>query len=287
MRLPPSWRALRIEGNWIKGQMMIGDASNAIMQIKWYRPGSRKFDPARWVAARIKDPSTADEGPKLVDFVQTAWQHQADDDKALWYGYAPRADLALGILTNCAISERLTRQAISRVLPSVEVSDASAPTRWAVFDASFETPGGFFITKQRLHLGDLILEFHANDGARLLVRQVYPSQLALQRRKMERWIEVPPFKEHRKFKHTGQVEPWQVDALGRWLCGFRRRGRKKLPFPLGFCSPRWSVAAIVHDEEMERLLIAEYDSPRENDENPLTEAIAQMNWAQLGPGGLR
>ncbi|MFH1732772.1 MAG: hypothetical protein ABIF82_14130 [Planctomycetota bacterium] len=291
IRVPPEWRPLRIAGEWPRGHVIIGSANEPAMQIRWWRPNKKRFDARRWMQQRLRSLKARDagpEGPAPSGFTETAWA--ADDEpqsggrKLLrtWYGYAPDADLVLEVTVNLDAPNRTRRIITSQVVPSLAVSETGRITRWSVFGASFESPAGFSLLDKRLALGDLVLRFRGEDRSCLMLRQVYPAETALARRKIERWIEMWPFKEHRRYRKAELKEVWRARSFGRMLEGIKQPGRKRLPLPLGFCAPRATLAVAVVDTELDRLLIAEHDAPaRAADEEMLATAIARMNWAIL------
>lgn len=270
---------------------MIGGSGQAVVQVRWLRPKRARFDPHRWVRRRLKKPvlkrSAPKEGPVGESFECVAWIPQSAADalstKALWYGYARAANLVLEVIVGGHVDEKDRKRVVKRVLPSLALAEMEGETRWAVFDVNFKVPAEFRLTGKNLQLGDIGLRFDGRGGRRLVVRQVYPAKLALGRREPARWLEFPPFREQRKFRAIGSVEPYAAASYGRTLRGIARHGRKRLPFPLGVLRPRWSVGAVVEDPDLDRLLIAEYDAPREDRES-LYEAVAGMNWAIFEEG---
>ena len=76
MRIPPDWRPLRIAGEWARGKVIVGSANEPAMQIAWWRPNRKRFDPARWVRRRLRSLKVRDggpDGPAPPDFSETAW----------------------------------------------------------------------------------------------------------------------------------------------------------------------------------------------------------------------
>jgi len=295
MRVPKDWRPLRLEGDWTRGSVITGDAEKPIMQVKWWRPKSRRFNASRWMRRRMKSVKGKLAGrsdvPAPQGFANVAWstnyRPRSGGAGSLWYGYAPGPGLVIEVLTAGSASKRDQHTVAANVLPRLQVSPADRPTRWAVFGASFETPPGFVMTHRRIHLGDVAIWLRSPGRQRLMVRQVYPAELALARRPLAKWLRFQVFKEHRVFRPDAEPEPWSVTLDGRSVEGVRRIGRKALPFPLGFLGPRRSRAAVLHDTELDRLLIAEHDSTGADDDRPLTAALTAMNWATPAPGGRR
>lgn len=287
MRVPPDWRPLDVQGDGRKGTMMLGDANSAVMQVKWQRP-SRRFRPERWLRGRIRRIAgrrgRPEEMPSPEGFAPAAFAvgGKADDaPRRVWYGYAPRANLAMELVINKAAAKRQLKSIDRRVLPSLSASGDDEECRWALFDAGFVVPAGYRYRASRLHLGEIALCFAAPNGGRLLVRQVYPSGLALSRGPLPKWLDNAPFKERRRFRATAEDRPWQVASFGRKLKGVIREGRKRLPVPLGLLAPRWSIAAAAEDGDLERLLMAEVDDPSEERPDLLAEVVAKMNYARF------
>ena len=288
MRVPPEWRPLRIADERGRGRVILGSATEPAMQIRWWRPNKKRFDARRWMQRRLRSLKVRDagpEGPAPSGFSETAWAAEPESGgrKLLraWYGYAPEADLVLEVTVNLEAPKRTRRIVTSQVVPSLAVYEKDGITRWSVFGASFESPAGFRLLDKRLALGDLVLRFRGKDRSCLMLRQVYPAETALARRKIERWIEMWPFKEHRRYKTAELKEVWRARSYGRTLEGIKQPGRKRLPFPLGSCGPRATLSVAVVDTELDRLLVAEHDAPDGADEEMLATAIARMNWAIL------
>lgn len=295
LRMPTDWRPLRVYGDAAKGNMVIGDAASAIMQIKWRRHRSARFDPQAWLARRARAMG-ADErasGGDHEGFSATAWLPAARSKRgarrSIWYGFAPGPALMIEIVVSPAVAPAIGRRIVPRVLESLGARAASEPTRWAIFGSSFETPPGFAVAGQRLQLGDIALDLRARGGRRLLVRQVYPAELALKRRSIEKWLSVREFKERRVYRADAEPTPCSLEAGARRFEGLEHTGRKVLAWPLGFVAPLRVARIIAHDKELDRLLIAKYDRAGRGavDLDVPRRLIAAMNWAMESDDGNR
>ena len=91
---------------------------------------------------------------------------------------------------NSRTPEKTRRKVFSRVLPTLSASGPDEPVRWEIFGAVFRSPPGFAMAGKRTVLGDLALLFRSGCGRRLVLRQVYPAGVALERRTIERWLEI-------------------------------------------------------------------------------------------------
>jgi hypothetical protein len=291
LEIPFEWRPLRIESGWMRGSILLGTVEAPLLQIKWWRPERKRFKAVPWIESRVKSVAAKGALVKYIkpqrDGFETLVSAVDDNPKknrnrVLWYAHAPAANLIVELVANAAASDDALRLIHNTIVPSLAATGLDAPTRWAVYDVSFESPPQFTVAAIKMLAGDIALElFGLKRRSRLVLRQVYPSQLALSRREISKWLESSHFKEHRKFKSSEKPETWKLEKNGRSLEGILRRGQKRLPIPLGWCAPRESVAAALNDAELGRLLIAEYDAPKKGfDESLLQTALLAMNWAQ-------
>lgn len=284
LEVPEDWRPLQLLGTALKGQMIVGDAMCALFSIHWeHLTRGPMPDGQRWVAERLKRHGVLPDGepPAADHFSACNWAHgvQSEEDKqtTYWYGYAASAELLLGLKVNGVLPAEQRAQVTGQVLPTLRTFSADAESTWAMYDLSFVIPAGFQLVQRHLFTGDVALEFRRNRDETLLVRQVYPGDLALERRSFERWMDIYPFTEHRRLRRSETTtQPWRLGARQE-LTGFRRLGRKRLGFPLGVMSPRWSCALAAHDRRLNRLLIAEHMASDQTDGVVCDAAVVRMN----------
>jgi hypothetical protein len=284
LQVPGDWRPLKMSGTPTKGWMIVGDAMCALFSIHWEQPGDDAITNAdAWVQQRLKRQGLeADPEPPAAErFSVCTWAHgvQSEEDKqtTYWYGYAEPAKLLVGVKVNGVLPESQRAQVTRQVLPTLRTSAVDTETVWAMHDLSFVAPPGFELAQQHLFVGDVALEFHRGRRETLLLRQVYPGDLALERRPAERWLAAYPFIEHRRLrKSSTTIVPWRHGSRREWS-GTRRSGRKRLGFPLGFIAPRWTDAVAVHDQSLGRLLIVEHQSVDRPDGGVCDRAVLQMN----------
>lgn len=294
-RVPAGWRPLRIDGSADQGRMLVGDSAGPILQIKWIRPRRRNFPAERWARRRVRKalgrraasrPRAA--GPAFT--VTAAAERSASEmTRKVWAGFAGAAGLAVEIVAACRHKDARRRKRIARSMASLDAPAANQPTPWAIFDAGFVSPPGFALSRHRIRLGDIALDFAARAKRRLMLRQVYPAGLALQRRELEDWPMFPPFKERRRRRVEDQ-RSWQRSENGRVLRGIIQEGARRLPVPLGRLARRRASSLAVVDEGLDRLLLADYVAPdRPDDESGdlLRRAIRGMNRANRIDGAFQ
>lgn len=284
LQMPSEWRPLKMHGTAEKGWMMVGDAVCAMFSIHWEKPDARTARSGHeWVDQRFERLGLQPDlyPPAAAHFTACGWscgvQTEEDKQTAYWYGYSQPAELVLGVKVNGVLPESVLELIIEQVLPSLRAPALSEGTTWSMHEVSFVSPPGFQLAQRHLYMGDVALELHRGRGETLMLRQVYPAELALKRRPFERWLASYPFKEHRKLrKSSTMVESWKP-AKPEGLVGLKREGRKRLGFPLGSVAPRWTHALAVHDQELDRLLIAERVVSSETDASVCETAITNMN----------
>jgi hypothetical protein len=262
--------------------MVLGNGAEVIMQVKWWLPRSARFDPARWVRKRLRivgEPMA--DGLQPVGVEPLAYVPAEANPRrstcSLWYGYAPACRLVIEVAFESA--KHGSNQKPRRVLESLTVQSPDAPTTWAVFGSSFEAPAGFTLRRHMLLLGDLSLLFGGPSGQSLMLRQVYPAELALSRGSLEAWLESSRFRERRPYRWDDEALPYVVESGGVRLPGMARTGSNRLPFPLSWIRPRRCASVIVQDHRTGRLLAVRYEAPELADDEIVRNALLNMNRA--------
>ncbi len=269
--VPEEWRPLKIEGGWSRGSMMLGTEGAPIVLIKWWRPEEKRFDAERWMTRRFKALGVLpdDDAPCPAGFTPTGWianlQRKEGVGKTVWYGYAPDAGVLIECISTSEVDRPLRDRFFGSLLPELAASPATAPVTWSLFSTTFTSPPGYTLTRHRIALGDIALELCHENGQRLILRQVFPATLATQRRKMEQWLDSPPFMERR------HLRPERTHRDGTSL---QQHGWKRLPSPMGWLTPRYCtrMAHIAND----RLYLAESQSRTPDDAVICTEAVDAM-----------
>lgn len=282
--MPSEWQPLKLEGTPEKGQMIVGDAECAVFLVKWKRPHDRSVsDGNEWVADRFKRLGvTPDRNPPAeARFTACGWVHgiQTEEGKetTYWFGYSAPGRLLLSMTVNGVLPVSVRETVVEDVLPSLSVDPADADSTWAMHDVSFKVPAGFELAQRHLFSGDVALEFERGRKETLLLRQVYPGELALRRRSAEAWLTSYPFKVHRRLRsETARTRPWR-HGRRQGLKGVERHGWNRLPVPLGWCAPRETRALAVHDRELNRLLVAEHMARGKAERSVCVEAVEAMN----------
>lgn len=281
-RIPAHWRPLRVQNRKNTGRITLGDSAQATVQINWWNPPRKGFSSARWMQRRLrsmrKSVTIADHAPAAERFDNTIWLPDVQDRKgvssSIWWAYAARARLVIEVVVNTGAGPEVGDVAQDLLLPSFDASPVDAPTRWAVYDTSFESPPGYDLTDSRLNLGAITLHLRKG-GQRLMLCQIYPASAALIKKPLDAWLDITGLKGKRISKAPkGDVE-LHVGAFD----GLERASTESFPFPLGRLRRRHRFAAAVHDESLDRLLVSEYVGSPEAGAYLVREAVRTMNRA--------
>lgn len=281
--VPEEWRPLKIQGDPVKGSMMIGDAERPIVLIQWCRQPKAGFDTDKWFEQRFRKLGTvpARGAPVPERFTKTAWQPELSThegtSKTLWCGYSADACLIVEVIVTTLTEPRLRNWIFEKMMPGMKVSSEDEPCCWSMYAVGFRSPPGFELKQKHLYSGDVALLFEREDKGSLLLRQVYPAKLAMSRRTFERWLEATPFLERRKLRNPVRTA-WTGHGPHD-LEGIRLAGWKRLPAPLGRCGPRHVTAVAAVDLELDRLLIAELQTPGAQGGVEAESAVEHMNRA--------
>lgn len=283
--IPADWRPLKIEKKLGCGTMVVGDSDQAIFQIKWWQPEKKNFDFISWLKYRKQKVAPAyaqsNQSPKHKDSIDaSAWfpkENMPHGVKSFWYGYSKAGDLVLEIVINGMLEKKIENIAISKVLPSIDISREDEPIKWSFFDVSFETPAGYKLFDKRLNVGDMSIMLKDDKSRIIHLRQIYPGSLALSRRKLDRWmIDKKSFK-GRVYTTINPAKETELETSSKKTIGIIEKGKWAVRFPLNFIARTFSYSAAVNDEELDRLLIVRFDSPKDEGSDMVYEMISKMN----------
>lgn len=279
LRVPiqKDWRPLRIEGDHDQGNVTAGDAEGPVFQLRWLRV-PEGYDAENWIEKRKIDVAAGQCSPEppcpngfdTVDWIRDL-SIREECEKTVWWGHSETGRVMVEVLLTGLCAPKLNQWFLDRSLPALQAFAPDEPWLWEIFSTHFVTPVGYKLKQHRLATGDMAFEFVRKRRERLLVRQVYPAGLALQRRTLPGWLRDRPFKESRRIR----VSEEQAADDGRLLW----TGWKRLPFPLGWIFPQQWEALIVRDEAADRLLMAEREWRRANDGPGTDELVSTMLWS--------
>ena len=276
------WRPLEIFGDYKRGKMMIGNAVAPLLQVKWWRPEEKEFYPEEWIRARIREFKTTPSlnPPRPIGFSNSGWIHELEFKeevtKTIWYGFDPKASVMMEIVMTSITDKSLQVKIITEIIPRLKVYSNEEKVYWTLYDVAFWVPPGYILRKKHLYSGDVALEFINEKKDTLVLRQVYPAELALSRRSMTQWLDHPAFKTKRRF-YLEELNKWESGKIN-FVDGLNRLGKKLIPFPFKWLFPQFHQAFIALDKDLDRLLIAEsITTDEQSSGKALSEYVRMMN----------
>jgi hypothetical protein len=265
MQVPGEWRPLEIEGGTARGRMVLGDGGTAVLALVWSRATKKRHVSSDESRVTSKDKG----GWSKLRVAPLPSIEGADGGIEIRYSR---------FITRDKTQDARRASVCDKALHSLGTSPPGDPIDWSVFQTSFRVPARFDVVSRRFLPGHMAMLFRSPEGERLVLRQAYPRQAALARRDLAGWLRSEPFGvQKRRFYPIGPAEPWSVESVGGRLDGLIRRGRRRLPAPLGWVAPRWSVGVIVEDPRLDRLLLAECESRQEQGEELVAQCLSEMN----------
>ena len=252
--IQPDWRPLRIEGSHEKGSITVGDIEVPIFQLRWLRP-PRDYDSAGWIRKRREETSGGQESarpPHPKAFNEVSWIKdlaiRQESEKTVWWGYSSKENLLVEILMTNLADPKTSRWFIERSLPKLGIYGKDQDSIWQIYSSRFSVPAGFTLKRKELAAGSITLQFKNNDKI-LNLRQVFPAKLAVERRSLIAWLWNPVFKNH--WRCYNMITENKSSTHYHW------QGTRKLPFPVGWIFPKQCEGKIIHDADLDRLLMAE------------------------------
>ncbi len=275
------WRPLKIEGGFRKGSVAIGDVSGPLFEIRWVRPDAADFDGRAWIS-RNKERSSdniASAPPRPQGFSSVGWIKEFEDKgsskKTVWWGYSVEGMVLIEIVVGEIIDKPSYEWIISEAIPSLKVSKPDEEWIWRIFSAQFSVPAGFVLERHRLNNGDMSLCFTRGKKERLVMRQVYPADLAVGRRSLEKWFDESPFRESRKFREAKDGVRCERKK------DFTVDGWKLVPFPFGFVRPRRCRRLAAVDDASDRIFMTEYEYGKRDSGEAAEFAMKKMRGGVL------
>jgi hypothetical protein len=251
LRVPRSWNAVRLEGDFAKGHALLADLDGPRLGLRWSAVKAKEFSPdvlrsiiraeageeAAANARALPDPDQPEDG---ADNLTSLDRNSPGRDVHVWWSverlielvyHAPRRDNVL----------------LDEIIPSLSDASRLSMRPWAVLDLACAVPKAFELVSHRLNAGDLSLEFA--DGKRfVVVRQIALAEMALRRTPLEKWLAQ---QQRAGYRATGA--PSSIDLTlrdGRSLSGLIGRFRRRLRLRGGD-----RVALALHDGARDRLIL--------------------------------
>lgn len=273
LNVPSDYRLVRIDGNARKGMIGLADDQRLRLELAWGMPRKGRFNADRILRRKLKRAMPFSDRRRAKDHIQIrklpafdTLLGYRDEEQELdrWFGFITATRRAVEIVYHHG-SAKENKRFHDQLLPSLADQPLDGPQKWSFFDHRFVTPGRFMYRDSTLNLGDMKVRLTAwNRGlsrASVIVRLIYPAELALGRLPFEDWLtdHVALRKRahrprYRKLFHRGGVVFDAIDTkLGPGLVAdaYLRWQFKAISWGLPWRLRTW----LIHDQKNNALIL--------------------------------
>ena len=282
LTLPRGWNPTRIDGDFAKGSILLGDLNRPRMAVRWSSL-NKSTDPQKWSSRVMRE----EIGALACDEAVTHARDQAWTQSLLYIEPKPPGrDVWVGVHTTSNRGFEVVYQAkrrdrilVDNILPGLtdEATDAKvrAGASWSIFDLSLTLPRPIPMTQQMLNAGDLALTF-SDKKTSFTVRQVAVAKLALQRFTLEQWLGRTQWTMRKKYRPVDPTTPVELVGFdGRVMKGFSRKMVRRRRYAWLWWEHVSYVTTALHDETRDRLVIVQ-----STDAAMIPEIVATVGWAE-------
>jgi len=296
--IPENWRPYRVEGSARQGQLGLADNVHPRLEILWDTVRGKGVDPHRLALRHLKrvvgkvEDAVFDAAVERIsnnNFNPLLFYRDKDAGLDQCTAFCPATNRVFEIAyhTNNSPEDDAFRKDMLRNLRD---QPAESGQKWAFFSVSFIAPSAFLYSSSTLNLGDMSVTIMDNRGRGLrpsiTIRQIYPAELALSRRKMEEILadiakqqhQVYRTKYRKWFKRGGIVSETVDTSIGKAAVTDLRL--RPLLMPLSWRMPPNERLWLIHDAKADRLVSVSI-AGRPEQFDPLLETVLKgLHWAE-------
>ncbi len=298
LTVPPTFRPSKITGGRRRGRMNLADDDGPRLAVLWAKVTRPWFNQQEMVRAQLLRGVSRRLSKRLVTQIATVdskhfqLMQVLSDEKAVatrCVGYDPRTRRLVELLYRHGSTRQdaLVRQI---TFPSICNQVPGDAQRWAYFDVSFEAPAGYRYVRSALNVGDMRI-WLANRGWRpgqIMLRQVYPAQLALQRFRLELWMEQMVYDQRREYQiarlrrgAAADYDKLRTPHGDGLMCEVTLRRPLRL---IRWRTPRVQRNYVIHDQVHDRLVIFQVADQTDGIEPTSKVLIDKLHWAGMSTG---
>ncbi len=286
LKVPRDFGPYQVKGDARRGQLGLACDGEPRLTIQWAEVKRRKINTGRLVrrqifrglgrrAARRLEPHLRSVENEDIAPMWCVCDPDAEHTRCLGFAASSRRLVHLVYGHGTTLQDQSVRRGAFAGLAD---QDPDRPQRWAMFDLSFIGPAGATYESSVLNMGDMHVRLALQRG-HLVVREIYPADLALRRQPLEKWMEqlIAAHKSH--YAPPGDFDALQTRRGAGLSCRAKVKRRRLL---LSWRTPREQVHWLIHDQRSNRLVWIEM-AKRKTDVAPaMRRLIEQSNWAEGG-----
>ncbi|CAN5613714.1 hypothetical protein BH10PLA1_BH10PLA1_02390 [soil metagenome] len=269
--LPERWSPVKLDGDAARGMILLADLHRPRLGVRW-NTLKASADVAAAVDRAMRDEVGELAAKEAVTFLPPGenWTsgklyiEPNPPGRDVWIGFSRVTRRMFQIVHH---AKHRDRALVDQLLPTLTDDEDGY---WSIFDLSCHVPAGARLTKQRLNVGDLSLEFKHGPHV-MAIRQIAVASVAIQRQPIERWLvsqQSARKQFYRPIENVGPATYTGRDAIGRTLVRRRRH------FLLRY-KPRTIFGVAMRDEHTDRLIIAE-----SSDKLALLKLLNSIGWTE-------
>ncbi|MBN1807534.1 MAG: hypothetical protein JW909_00585 [Planctomycetes bacterium] len=290
----PDLRPYKIDGHYRKGVICLSDAARPRLEILWNSVTRRRFRARDFAIRQLSRIAGADVTKSAKEIENSSLEglllyRNRETGRDHCVGYCPATDRVFEIAYH---HESPGDDETFRKITLARFSDQErdTPWKWAFFGMSFVSPAGYTLKHWTLNLGDMTVrladERSWTTRPGMVLREIYPAELALARMDLEAWM-VRLLEEGRslyrpgyrkRFSRGGPVfEPLEEGTAK----GYTTETRLRLPLRLFLWrTPPGQRVRLYHDAALNRLVYIGVACGGKEFEPLIEEIMNGLHWAE-------
>lgn len=255
--LPERWDPVKLEGDASKGMILLADLEHPHLGVRW-QTLKKKADAYKAVERAMLDEVGSLAAKEAIPATPPGdgWEHgllYTEPDppgRDVWVGFSRTTNRVFQLAYHVRGRDRVL---VDKLLPTLVDGTAG---HWSIFDLNYRLPATATLTKQRLNVGDLALEFEI-DKKPFVVREIAAASVTLQRQSIERWLASHQSARKKHYRPIEQPRPFEVNKDGQMIRGVARTiTRRRRHFLLRRLA-KTLVGVALHDESRNKILLYE------------------------------
>lgn len=277
--LPESFRLHDIDGTHGRGRLALADAGQMRLELAWDAVANPNFDADRFARRELlRGLKRRDRSKAEIHRVESArfqallmrTDHQGDWQRYVGFCPVTRRAFTIRYRPGASRENDLVARSLRDLLRGQSPDDGQ---RWAFFAVSFTAPAGFEYERATLNLGDMsvqLVQRRRGRQPRVVVRQIHPAKLALNRFDLAGWLEHLLEAERRtyqpeyrkRFPRRDPVIESPQTPLGACVAAGSQLRASLWPM-LGLRHYRHRRTWVIHDRQGDRLVVVQVSHERD------------------------
>jgi len=296
--MPRSWRLSKIDGNAARGTIALDDHESVRLEIAWAHVTRSHFNAEPFARRQLRRSVPKESRSHLNESIETVPHEcfkpllrfsEPSNPVDRYVGYAPATHRVIQIAHHR--SDPDTDRAVRRItIGRLTDQPNQLPQRWAFFSIAFTAPAAFCYCDAVLNVGDMYVRLIRPTGSlrnqHLIIRNIYPAQLALSRYDTEQWLTnicqedkrlYLPICRGRLVRHRSVIESIDTSLGPALTCSMQLRNLAGL---LCWRLPWYRRTVMIHDAAHDRLVTVQVGAQPEQIDTLLRQVLDGLYWTE-------